>query len=327
MKKQVHIIATGGTIGGQGDEGRTAGYKAGKIGIDRLLASVPRLHTLAEISFEQPLNRDSIDMTTDVWLALAERVNALANTNIDGIVITHGTDTLEETAYFLHLTVKTQKPVVLTGAMRPATATSPDGPLNLYQAVGLAGSENARGKGVLVVFSDAVYSAREVAKLNTFRPDAFGSMDFGCLGYMREEQPIFYFSTLKRHTSAAEFDLTGHSELPKVEVAPFYAGSDPALLEYLAQSCKGIVIAGAGDGGFSAAWQAKVRQLTGRDVTVVRSTKLTSGVVKRNTGLDDDALGTIAADSLSPAKARVLLMLALTAAATPAEIQRMFDEY
>ncbi|NRT40444.1 L-asparaginase [Clostridium beijerinckii] len=243
--KNIIILATGGTIAGTGEEGKTTNYTAGNIDIEVLVSSVRNLDKIANIYGEQIANVDSNDITMNHWLILANRINELSKQDdVDGFVITHGTDTLEETAYFLDLTVKTDKPVVLTGAMRPSTATSADGPLNLYQSVALAASDLSRGHGAMVVFSDGIYSGRNVQKINTFKTNAFNSIEFGCLGYMRDNIPFFFNKSIKPHTIYSQFDVTGLTELPKVSIAYFHIDADPSIIDYFAQNSQGIVIAG-----------------------------------------------------------------------------------
>ena len=229
--KNIVILATGGTIAGTGEEGKTTNYTAGNLDIKALTDGISNIHKIANIYGEQIANVDSNDITVKHWLALANRINELSTQdNIDGFVITHGTDTLEETAYFLDLTVKTNKPVVLTGAMRPSTATSADGPLNLYQSVALAASDSSKGQGSMVVFADGIYSGRNVQKVNTFKTNAFNSIEFGCLGYMRDSIPYFFNKSIKPHTIDSQFDISGLNNLPEVSIAYFNIGADPSIL-------------------------------------------------------------------------------------------------
>ncbi len=327
-RKRIHILATGGTIAGVGQIGATGGYASGVLPIEALLSGLPRLQLIALVTGEQYANLNSDDMTQEIWLGLARRINDLAQSDAyDGFVITHGTDTLEESAYFFHLALKTDKPVILTGAMRPATATSPDGPLNLYQSVALASSEQARGQGVLVLFSEGIYSARDVRKGNTFRTHAITGGDMGTLGLMRDDTPMLYHRSLKEHTVATEFDLSATASLPLVAVAYFHVDAQPGILDSLAESHDGLVIAGAGDGIVSLRWEARMRALCAKGFPIVRATRVPDGAVFRNAGMPDDDIGTIAAGTLSPEKARVLLMLALSKTTDCAALQVMFDRY
>lgn len=328
QKKKIHILATGGTIAGVGEEGATGGYSSGVLSITELIDSLPRVQAIAQVTAEQFANINSDDMTQFIWLSLARRINALAQSDVyDGFVITHGTDTLEESAYFFHLALKTSKPVIVTGAMRPATATSPDGPLNLYQSVALAASGEAQGQGVLVLFSEGIYSARDVRKGNTFRTHAITGGDMGSIGLMRDRIPQFYHASIKRHTMETEFYVHGVWALPSVAIAYFHVDAQPSLLEALAQSHDGLVIAGAGDGVVSLLWEGKMRALCAEGFPIVRATRVTDGAVFRGAGMPDDSIGTIAAGTLSPEKARVLLMLGLSETRDRERLQRMFDQY
>ena len=324
---RVAILATGGTIAGVAGAGdRLTGYASGILNADELVASVPALGKYARISTEQIANIDSSRMSITLWLKLANRINELLAGDVDGVVVTHGTDTLEETAYFLNLVVKSAKPVVMVGAMRPATAISADGPLNLLEAVVTAASPGAAGKGVLVAMNGIVCGARSAAKMNTQRVDAFRPVDIGCLGYVVENRPVFYKAPSRRHTINSEFDVSGLDSLPKVEIVYSYvdAGSE-AVLGVLAAKPAGIVSGGVGDGRIAPTVEAELRRATAEGVAVVRSSRVATGVITRST--DDETNHFVAADNLSPQKARVLLMLALTRTTDPHEIQRMFLEY
>ena len=205
----VIILATGGTIAGTGAScTTTVGYTAATVGVQSLINAVPELAKVAKVSGEQVFQIASENMSNEHWLTLAKRVNALlAQPNVDGIVITHGTDTLEETAYFLDLVVKSKKPVVLVGAMRPSTAMSADGPINLYNAVLLAASPEAVGKGVLVAMNDQINAARDVTKTNTSTLDTFRTPELGLLGYIQGSKPFFYRQSTRKHTVDTEFDI------------------------------------------------------------------------------------------------------------------------
>ncbi len=330
MKKNIVILATGGTIAGKAASStETASYTSALLPIDALIAEVPALHDIAAVSGEQLAQVDSADMTHAVWLALAERINTLlASPAVDGIVVTHGTDTMEETAYFLNLTVKSAKPVVMVGALRPANVISTDGPMNLYDAVALAADDAAAGSGVLVALNDTINCSRDVTKTNTALQDAFKAPELGYLGYIQAGRPYFYRRPARKHTFDAEFDLTGLSALPKVEIIYTYVGNDCCLADAaVAAGARGIVVAGVGNGGMSAATRQNLVALARRGIVVVRSTRVSSGIVTRNSAVSDDDCGFIAADTLNPQKARVLLMLALTKTSDPATIQRMFFEY
>src|SRR3954453_22288660 len=205
----VMVLATGGTIAGSGASSTTVvGYTAATVGIETLLNAVPELKTVANVKGEQVFQIASENMNNDYWLKLAKRVNTLlAQDDVDGIVITHGTDTIEETSYFLDLVVKSRKPDVVIGAMRPSTGISADGPINLFNATLVAGSDEAVGKGVLVVLNDQINGARDVTKSNTSTADTFRSPDLGMLGYMQDNKPYFYHVLARKHTADNEFNV------------------------------------------------------------------------------------------------------------------------
>ncbi|NWL86624.1 L-asparaginase [Paenibacillus sp. 79R4] len=325
--KNVVVLATGGTIAGSGEAHKTLNYEPGSLPIEHLLDSVPHLNEIANCSGLQISNLCSADITGSHWLTLATLINDLAQReDVHGFVITHGTDTLDETSYFLNLVVKTDKPVIITGSMRPATAISADGPLNLFQSVALAANPEAIGQGVMVVFAEGIYSGRDVQKVNTFKANAFDERDFGCLGYMRDQQAFFYTRSLKKHTTDAQFDISQISELPAVSVAYFHVDADPGILDYLATISKGIVIAGAGGGIYSKPWIDRVRALKDNNIPVVRCSRISSGITLKDAYIDLSA-NSIPCNSLVPQKARILLSLALTQTTEYHEIAAMFDEY
>ncbi|KQR87062.1 L-asparaginase [Burkholderia sp. Leaf177] len=325
---QIAVLATGGTIAGEaGDAAKTSGYKAGVVGVDKLLDAVPSLSQVARIHAEQVASIDSKDMTPALWATLCARVNALlAQDDIDGVVITHGTDTLEETAYLLHLTVKSDKPVVLTAAMRPSTALSADGPLNLLNAVTVAASRLSWKQGVLVAFNNQIHSGRDVTKTSTYAVDAFRSPEGGALGWVQDGQVEYQRAVVRPHTSNTPFNVA--AELPVVEIVPSYAGASRVAIDAMvAAGAKGLVIAGTGNGSIHTIMQQAVADAVKQGVVVVRSSRVGSGHVMRNGAAPDDALGSITAGSLNPYKARVLLMLALAAGIAPKDLQSVFDTY
>jgi L-asparaginase len=330
MKKNILIIGTGGTIAGTSSSNTdTLAYTSAVLTIDKLITEIPALATIANVTGEQIAQVDSCDITHDIWLHLAKRINELlALPTIDGIVVTHGTDTLEETAYFLNLVIKSEKPVVIVGAMRPATAISTDGPMNLYNAVILAASQQAIGHGVLVCLNDTINYSRDVTKTNTALQDTFKSPELGYLGYIQGKTPYFYRFPARKHTSCTEFDITTLEELPLVEIVYSYVNSNHMMIDAApAAGIKGLIYAGLGNGNMSESTQLALIACSKQGVTIVRSSRVGSGIVTRNGAVNDDACNFIAADSLNPQKARVLLMLALTKTTDPQEIQRMFWEY
>ncbi len=324
--KNIMILGTGGTIASSGRPGAVKDYSLAFSAAD-LIASVPGLERIANVRAEQVLNVKSPDITRSGWLKLAARINELAaQSDVDGFVVTHGTDTMEETAYFLHLTVKTDKPVVVTGAMRPPTATSPDGAMNLFQAVVAASSDEARGRGVMVVFADGLYGAREVQKTVSSNVAAFGGRQFGCMGIVHGDDVFFVQQSDRRHTARSEFDVRNLSELPRVSVVWISPDDDPRLLDWYAEHCDGLVLAGMGGGSLSDRCSERLRVFTEKGLIAVRSTRCLDGVtVWQDT--EDARAGTIPALTLPPHKARVLLMLALTKTRDKNEIARMFAEY
>lgn len=326
----VTILATGGTIAGTGATSTTTvGYTAATVGVQRLIQAVPELAKVANVSGEQVFQIASENMTNEHWLTLAKRVNVLlAQPNVDGIVITHGTDTLEETAYFLNLTVKSKKPVVLVGAMRPSTAISADGPINLYNAVLLAASPDAVGKGVLVAMNDQIQAGRDVSKSNTSAPDAFRSPDLGMLGYFQGGKPFFYRQVVRKHTTETEFDVSSLQALPQVDIVYGYANVSPVAVDaFVASGSKGIIHAGVGNGSLAAKVVPALKAARAKGAVVVRASRVGQGILARNGEANDDELDFVAADTLNPQKARILLMLALTKTSSTRDIQRMFYTY
>ena len=325
----VVILATGGTIAGSAETGTQAGYTSGKLGIDAMIDAVPGIRKLANITGEQTANVGSQDMSVEVWLKLANRINELlATDDVDGIVITHGTDTQEETAYFLNLVVKSDKPVVTTGSMRPSTAVSAEGPLNLYNAVAVASNPKSKGRGVMIVMNDQIHSAQAVTKTNTTSVETFKSPIQGLMGAVIYGQLEFYRTPHAIHTVNSEFSIEGVKELPRVDI--IYGGVDmPADLIELSikAGAKGIVIAGVGNGNMNAASLAASKKATSKGIVVVRSTRVPTGYVLRNAECNDDEYNTIASDELNAQKSRVLLMLCLLKEKSLDDIQNIFYKY
>ena len=329
----VWVLATGGTISGGGSSPTSlTRYRAGTFSGEELVAAVPALADHAVVRVEQVANVGSPNITFDDWLTLARRIDEIfaEDPDVAGVVITHGTNTIEETAYFLNLTVRHDRPVVLVGAQRPATAISADGPLNLLNAVRTAVAPEARGKGVMVVMNDEINAARDVTKTSTYRVETFNSRTLGYLGYVDADRVSFYRESTKRHTVDSEFDLTGVSQMPRVDIVYSYVEPNPVMIRALIEDgVDGIVLAGTGAGLVSAVERTALESVMAlppdaRPV-VVRSNRTGSGrVVPLGTY---DERGMIPADTLNPQKARVLLMLALTRTRDLDEIRRMFSEY
>src|SRR5256884_2915816 len=327
----VTILATGGTIAGTGATSTTTvGYTAATVGVARLIEAVPELKKVANVKGEQVFQIASENMNNDSWLKLAKRVNELlAQDDVDGIVITHGTDTIEETAYFLNLVVKSRKPVVIVGAMRPSTAISADGPVNLYNAVTLAGSEEAVGKGVLVVLNDQVNGARDVTKTNTANADTFRSWELGFLGYMQDNRPHFYRLSTRKHTADTEFDVSKLESLPPVDIVYGYANMNRTAVDaFVAAGAKAIVHAGVGDGSLARpAVEPALIDARKKGVIIVRASRVGNGIVPRHGEAKDDEMDYVVSGTLNAQKARILVMLALTKTSNTKEIQRMFYTY
>jgi L-asparaginase len=325
----VVILATGGTIAGEGKRRPGRGYRSGIFSIDSLIAAAPGIASLARLDAAHVASIGSQDMGESVWRTLARRTeSALADSGVSGVVITHGTDTMEETAYFLNLVVRSTKPVVLVGAMRPATAMSADGPMNLYNAVATAAHPGAGGRGVLVVANDEIHFAREVAKTNTTQIGTFRSTHRGLAGLVSSGRVHFYGVPVRRHTVFSDFQVPGTKALPRVDIVYAHAGMGSDLIDAAVKAgARGLVIAGVGNGNLGAAALAGAAAAAKAGVAVVRSTRTGGGIVERNVEMDDDALGFVAADELNPQKARILLMLGLTRTTDPARLQDIFYAY
>jgi L-asparaginase len=310
---RVHILATGGTIAGKAGSEVEAGYRSGEVGVEKLIHAVPEICSLAEVKGEQFAQVGSQDMNDSLWLKLAERMNTLFNRNeADGVVITHGTDTAEETGYFLHLVVKSERPIVLTGAMRPATSLSADGPLNLFNAVAVAAHPETHGRGAIVAINDDLHSARDVTKSNTTDVQTFISPGPGLLGTATYGRIRYFRRPSRRHTVTSDFSLNGIKQLPRVDIIYAHANMPADLVRAsVSLGARGIVIAGMGNGNVSSETAGAIAEATKTGVMVVRATRVISGDVGRNIEADDDTLGSIAADQLNPQKSRVLLQLCL----------------
>ena len=331
-KPRVYVIGTGGSISFVGDY-RTDyvnySYENKHLTIQEMLDRVPETNDFAEVVAEQLINVGSTDVSPEHWLQLARRINQIfrEDPNAAGVAITHGTATLEETAYFLNLTVKSSKPVVLTGAMRPPTGLGTDADVNLIDCVRVAGCADSAGRGVLTVLNNEIQAARDVTKTNSYRLETFRSNELGFLGYADSDQEVvFYRTPTKAHTAATEFDVDTLEELPRVDIAYAYAGADDLVINALAEAgVPGIVAAGLGSGGSSPQYMLGLRAAKKQGVKVVVATQVGSGRVMRTRRFQEE--GYIVADNLAPKKARILLMLALTVTDDPVEIQRIMFTY
>ena len=326
---QVVVLATGGTIAGAAGSDVQAAYTSGQVGVEQLLAAVPQAKKLATLKGEQISNIGSQDMNDEVWLKLAHRVNELAAMpDVAGVVITHGTDTIEETAYFLNLVVKSKKPVVLTAAMRPSTALSADGPLNFFNAVAVAANKDAAGRGVLVVVNDWIHGASSLTKTSTTAVQTFLSPLWGLIGTVAYGDIEFFRGPVGKNTADSAFSLDGVASLPRVDIIMAYENMDGALIDAaVAAGAKGLVIAGVGNGNLTKGALSALAAQAKKGVVCVRSTRVATGRVGRNVEVDDDALNLVASLGLNPQKSRVLLRLALTKTSDTKQIQRYFEEY
>ena len=327
-KPNVVILATGGTIAGSAAGSTNAQYDAGQLGVDILIKAVPEIQDIANVKGEQVANISSNNMTNEIWLKLAKRVNELLKSgDADGIVITHGTDTLEETAYFLNLVVKSDKPVVLVGAMRSATSMSADGPLNLYNAVSVAADKSSAGNGVLVVLNDEIHAAREVTKTNTSSVDTFKSRNTGQIGRVYYGKVFYTAKNLKKHTKNSVFDVSKLDTLPRVDIVYSHANDYGDIVEHLVKmGSKGIVHAGTGNGSIHNDVMVTLKAAQDSGVRVVRSSIVGSGFIDPSKKMDYDGKFILGSD-LNPQKARILLMLGLTKTDDVKELQKYFREY
>ena len=323
---RVALLATGGTIAGAPAEG--VAYQAGAVPVDALLEAVPGLDRMARLRTEQVAAVGSQNVTEAVWRRLAARVQALCDSDdIDAIVVTHGTDTMEETAYFLSLVSRTVKPIILTGAMRPSSALGADGPANIHAAVRLAGDPGVLGHGVVVVMNDQAYHARDIQKsaANGLCP---WTSPRGACARLHRQRIDWAAPPSRRHTAHSEFAPLGAAALPRVGVLYSHADLDPGMLDaVLGCGLQGVVLAGVGDGNTSDAALAALARAARNGLAVVRATRTGAGAVQRNVEVDDDGLGFIAAGELNPQKARILLALALARTSEREALQTCFDQY
>ncbi|PZP95054.1 MAG: L-asparaginase [Variovorax paradoxus] len=325
----VVILATGGTIAGAGaSAANSATYAAAKVPVDKLIAGLPEISKVANVKGEQTFQIASESFTNDNLLVLAKRVSALAKqSDVDGIVVTHGTDTLEETAYFLNLVVRTDKPIVVVGSMRPGTALSADGALNLFDAVNVAASKDAKGKGVLVTMNDEIQSGRDVAKAINIKTEAFKSQ-WGPLGMIVEGKNYWFRAPVKRHTMQSEFNIDEITALPQVDIAYGYGNVPASSVEAIGKGAKAIIHAGTGNGSVADRVVPALQKLRADGVQVIRSSRVnTGGFVLRNAEQPDDKYDWVVAHDLNPQKARILAMVALTKPLSAADLQRVFWEY
>jgi len=325
---KVVILATGGTIAGAGESSTGSAYTSGQVKIDAMIDAVPNIRKLADLRGEQISNVGSQDMSVKIWIDLANRINELLAGDVDGVVITHGTDTQEETAFFLNLVVKSDKPVVLTGSMRPSTALSADGPLNMYNAVAVAADPASKGRGVLVVMNDEIHSAHAVKKMITTPVQTFMSPQHGMLGTVIFGQIAYFHYPFGLHTTKSEFSVDGVKKLPRVDIVYGCADMSPDLVPILVKAgAKGIVIAGVGDGNMTAATLEATKKAASKGVVIVRASRVPIGTVLLHGEVNDAEYGSVSSMDLNPQKARVLLMLALLKDRSREELQELFLKY
>lgn len=328
-KPKVRILATGGTIAGVAASSTSTAYTAGQATIETLIAAVPEIKELAEISGEQVCSIGSQDMNDEVWLKLAKRINQLLNEEgYDGVLITHGTDTMEETAYFLNLTVHSDKPVVLVGAMRSSSAISADGPANLYNGVATCADPDSKGHGVMCCMNNQLIDAKDVIKRHTTDCATFAGGTFGSIGYVYGSKAYYYRQVTARNTVNSVFDVTNVTKLPQVGIVYGYANCSPLPFKaFMDAKFDGIVLAGVGDGNFYKDVFPYAEQAVKDGIIVVRSSRCPTGPTCLNGEVDDDKYHFCASLNLNPQKSRILLMLALTRTHDWQEIQKFFQEY
>lgn len=328
-KPKIYILATGGTIAGVASSSTSTAYTAGQATIETLLAAVPEVKELADITGEQICSIGSQDMNDEVWLKLAVRINQLLNEEgYDGVLITHGTDTMEETAYFLNLTVHSDKPVILVGAMRSSTAISADGPANLYNGIAALADPDSRGHGVMCCMNNQLIDAKDMIKRHTTDCATFQGGTFGNIGYVYGDKAYYYREVTARNTVRSEFDVTGLTELPKVGIVYGYANCSPIPFKaFMDAKFDGIVLAGVGDGNFYKDVFPLAEQAVNDGILVVRSSRCPTGPTCLNGEVDDEKYHFVASLNLNPQKSRILLMLALTKTHDWQQIQQYFLEY
>lgn len=329
QKPNIHILATGGTIAGAGSSSVQSNYTAGQVAIGTLLDAVPQIQTIVNVTGEQIVRIGSQDMTNQVWLLLAKRINQLLSSpQCDGIVITHGTDTMEETAYFLNLTVKSNKPVVLVGSMRASTALSADGPLNLYNAVVVAASPLSKDNGVLVAMNGLILDAHNVTKTSTQGVETFQAPNAGAIGYIQNGKVYYSLRTTKKHTVNSVFDVDNLTLLPKVGIVYGYSDMQADMLAPLLENnYNGIILAGVGNGNYHENIFPILLKAQEKGIQVVRSSRVPIGPTTLDAEVDDAKYHFVASQELNPQKARILLMLALTKTNNWTQIQDYFMEY
>ncbi len=326
-KPKIVVLATGGTIAGAGASAvNSATYQAAKVPVDKLIAGVPELKDIAEVRGEQVFQIASESFTNEKLVELAKRVSSLSKrSDVDGIVITHGTDTIEETAYFLNLVVHSAKPIVVVGSMRPGTSMSADGMLNLYNAVVVAGSKDASGKGVLVVMNDTIDSGRDVSKRINIKTNAFSSQ-WGPLGMVVEGKNYWFRAPVKTHTINSEFNIDNIDKLPDVNIVYGSGSMSPDVVK-AAGNAQALIHAGTGNGSVANYMVDTLKEIRSKGTLIIRSSRVGEGFVIRNSEQPDDKYDWIVAHDLNPQKAKILAAVALTKTTNTKELQRIFWSY
>ncbi|MDD6542418.1 MAG: type II asparaginase [Prevotella sp.] len=329
QKPKIRIIATGGTIAGVSASATSSAYGAGQVGIQTLIAAVPQIKDLADVSGEQLVNIGSQDMNDEVWLKLAKRINQLLNNEgYDGVLVTHGTDTMEETAYFLSLTVHSDKPVILVGSMRPSTAISADGPANLYNGVAALVDPSSKGHGVMACMNNELFEAKALIKTHTTDCATFKGGLYGEVGYVYNGKPVYLHKSVSKQGLTSEFNVDNMTSLPKVGIVYGYANCSPLPMQaFVDNHFDGIVLAGVGDGNFYKDVFDVAVKAQNAGIQIVRSSRVPTGPTNLNGEVDDAKYHFVASLNLNPQKARVLLMLALTKTHDWQKIQQYFEEY
>ena len=326
-KPKIRIIATGGTIAGVSASATSSAYGAGQVGIQTLIDAVPQIKELADVSGEQLVNIGSQDMNDAVWLKLAKRINQLLSGDYDGVLVTHGTDTMEETAYFLSLTVHSDKPVILVGSMRPSTAISADGPANLYNGVAALVDPSSKGHGVMACMDNQLIDAKSLIKTHTTDCATFKGT-YGEMGYVYNGKPYYIFEPTYKHTTRSIFNVDNLEKLPQVGIIYGYANCSTLPIEaFVKAKFDGIVLAGVGDGNFYKDVFDVAVQMQESGTQIVRASRVPTGPTCLNGEVDDSKYHFVAALNLNPQKARVLLQLALTKTRDWQQIQKYFQEY
>lgn len=326
-KPKIRIIATGGTIAGVSASATSSAYGVGQVGIQTLIDAVPQIKELADVSGEQLVNIGSQDMNDAVWLKLAKRINQLLSGDYDGVLVTHGTDTMEETAYFLSLTVHSDKPVILVGSMRPSTAISADGPANLYNGVAALVDPSSKGHGVMACMNNQLIDAKSLIKTHTTDCATFKGT-YGEMGYVYNGKPYYIFEPTYKHTTRSIFNVDNLEKLPKVGIIYGYANCSTLPIEaFFKADFDGIVLAGVGDGNFYKDVFDVAVQMQESGTQIVRASRVPTGPTCLNGEVDDSKYHFVAALNLNPQKARVLLQLALTKTRDWQQIQKYFQEY